>query len=222
MKATEFHALFKIEGQRTLAPLGFRYRAHAWHLATADAQLSFCPADTKFGVGFALKHLTLALWHTSVDPPPFFTFRPFTNNSGFCPVRISPVVLAAFVESNFDSRLWDCPPIGQSSPMTQEPVYFGGPDFRILADPSASSEQNQAALLHVLKAEGVDDLSEESTMVIVRRGFDRVATHALRWAEHASVREVHRLISAHRERGSPHLIEGWADSYETAARGRTV
>ena len=218
MTAAEFHMLFRTAGKRTLAPLGFRYRAHAWHRATADTQLSFCPADTKFGVGFATKYMTLALWHTSVQPPPFFAFQPFKNNSGFCPVRISPSVLAAFVQANFDNRLWDCPPPGQSPRMTQEPVYFGGPDFRTLADPAASREQNQTALLHVLEADRIDDLSEESTMEIVSRAFDLVAEHALPWAQYASIREVHRLISAHRDQRSPHLLEAWVDSYGTAAR----
>ena len=218
MTAAEFHTLFKTEGERTLAPLGFRYRAHAWHRATADTQLSFCPADTKFGVGFAMKYMTLALWHTSVEPPPSFAFQPFKNNSGFCPVRISPIVLAAFIKANFDNRLWDCPPSGQSPRMTQEPVYFGGPDFRILADPAASREQNQAALLHVLEPDGIDDLSEESTTEIVSRAFDCVAGHALPWAQYASIREVHRLISAHRDQRSPHLLEAWVDSYAMAAR----
>jgi hypothetical protein len=172
MTAAELHALFEREGKRTLPPLGFRYRAHAWHRTTADTQ---------------------------------------------CPVRISPTALAAFVGSDFDDRHWDCPPVGQCAPMTQEPVYFGGPDFRILADPSASNEQNRAALLHVLEPKGVDDLSEESTAPIVTRAFDRVAAYALAWAEHASAREVRRLLTAHRDRGSPHLSEEWVDSYTAAA-----
>ena len=208
MKAVEFHQLFKTTGEKILAPLGFIYHAHAWHKSTDDIQLSFCPEDTRFGIGFAVKYLTLALWHKTVEVPASFSFKPLKNNTCICPVRISPALLCDFVENNFDTGLWDCSATttSQDRLKTHPPVYFGGPDLWILADQTASPGENQNALLYALESDGITDLSESKAFGIVSLALSHVARYGIAWAEHMSVQETCRLMNLHAIAGTDHIF----------------
>lgn len=198
---------------------GFIYRSQAWHYATDQVQLSFCPENTKFGIGFAVKYLTLALFHKSVLVPATFIFEPFKNNSWICAVRISPRVLDPLVSSGFDVRIWDCPPAGSSPLKSHLPVYFGGPDHRVIGDATASSRENQAALLTFLKDDGVTDLSEEHAKELLHEAFTAVAEHGIAWAEHVTIETAYELMRRHPADGTNYVFDAWLPAYARATRG---
>jgi hypothetical protein len=220
MNAAEFHEHFRIAGERALAPLGFVYRAKAWHHRTDDRQVSLCPEDTKFGVGFGVKYLTLALWHFQVEPPPSIKVRSFKSNSWLCPVRVSPTLLPGLVDSGFDPRVWDCPAPWMVRGKTHLPVYYGGPDRRILADPNADPGENARALLHHLREDGITDLSEEAARSSIAAAAHAAGCHGLAWAEHLTVEKTATLLARHAKPLSGSPMEGWLPAYARAAGAR--
>lgn len=204
-------------GAELLAPLGFVYRSHAWHLDRDHEQLSFCPEDSKFGIAFAVKYLTLALFHKAVAVPPTFRFSPLKNNSSICPVRISPAILGSLIDRDFDLRIWDCPPAGRSPRHTHLPVYFGGPDHRVLADHRATRAENEDALLTFLKDDGIRDLSEAHALETLRDAFGAVAEHGKAWADHLPVETAYRLMSRYPVDGTSYIHDSWLPAYAKAS-----
>ena len=196
MKAAEFHAHFERLGRRLLAPQGFVYKDRAWHLTAADHQLSFCPHCTKFGDAFSVRELTLAIVHFDVDPPFGWQQRRLRNDCGAWPVRISPLLLGPHVESGFDDRVWDCPePLDFETLLrTSLPVYFGGEEVRILADPSATAEANRQQLLHTLEPYEIDDLSEAAMLERLASAFEETSRYGARWASQMTIEKVAPLM----------------------------
>ncbi len=196
MKAADFHTRFEDVGRRLLAPEGFVYKDRAWHLTAADHQLSLCPHCTKFGQGFSVRYLTVALLHLDVEPPPGWERRLLRNDCGSCPVRISPLLLRRHVESGFDDKVWDCPdPLDFDTRLgTCLPVYFGGEVMRILADPSATIEANREALLHSLERDGIDDLTEPAMLGRLEKACRETALFGAKWASRMTTEMVAPLV----------------------------
>lgn len=218
MRAADFHHHFRALGEELLTPSGYLYKARAWHLSTADQQLSFCPEDSKFGIHFAVKYLTVALFHRAAEVPSVFHFAPLKNNSRICPVCISPATLKPFVTQQFDLRVWDCPPAGRSPLKVHQPLYFGGLDHWILPADRATAEDNRAALLTFLRQDGVTDLSEEHALATLRAAFESVAAYARTWAEHLTIPEAYRLMLRHAVDGTSFLHDAWLPAYARAVQ----
>lgn len=196
MNAAEFHARLDQIGRRLLAPEGFVYQDRSWHLTAADHQLSLCPHCTKFGDGFSVRYPTVALVHLEVEPPPGWQRRLLKNDCGSCPVRISPLLLRRHVEGGFDDEVWDCPdPLDFETRLrTCLPVYFGGEEMRVLADPAASAEANRKALLHALERDGIDDLGEAAMLERLETACRETARWGATWASHMTIDKVAPLV----------------------------
>ena len=217
MNAAEFHEQCLRAGEVVLAPLGFVYRSKAWHHRTQDRQVSLCAEDTKFGIGFGVKYLTLALWHLKVEPPPGVEFRPLKSNSWLCPVRVSPALLPGLVDSGFDPGVWDCPVPWMVRGRTHLPVYYGGPHRWILGDTSADPVENTRALLHHLADDGITDLSEEAAWSAIVAAVQAAGHHGLAWADYLTVERTAALLARHARPLSGSPLEGWLPAYARMA-----
>ena len=220
MNAAEFHEEFRRAGEAVLAPLGFIHRSKAWHHRTPDHQVSLCAEDTKFGIAFGVKYLTLALWHLKVEAPPGVEFRPLKNNSWLCPVRVSPALLPRLVEGGFDPGVWDCPVPSMVRGRTHLPVYYGGPRRWILADTSADPAENARALLHHLADDGITDLSEEAGRRAIVGAVQAAGHHGLAWADYLTVERTAALLARHARPLSGSPLEGWLPAYARTAGAR--
>ncbi len=221
MKAAEFHAAFRRLGEPTLAPLGFVYRDKSWHHTVPGLrQLSICPHCDKFGHGFSVRYLTVALWHLEVPSPANIEFLPCRNTCALAAIKISPLLLGPHLESDFDDAVWDCPdPLSfETRLQTHLPVYFGGDDLWVLADPEASPEANRASLLHALADDGITDLSESTALERVEEALGAVARFGLSWSEGMTVERAAPLIVARSETSHDLGIAYHAPQYAAAIR----
>jgi len=222
MKAADYHAAFRGLGEATLAPKGFVYRDKSWHHALpGKQQLSLCPHCDKFGHGFSVRYLTVALWHLDVEPPPGFDFRPRSNNCGHCPIKISPSLLRRHLESGWAEEVWACPdPLSFATRlMTHLPVYFGGEDLWVLADPTASFEVNRQSVLHALEKDEITDLNESAALARTEQACEEVARYGLKWAQGMTVARAAPLILRAAKVSADLGIHSYAPQYAKAVAG---
>ncbi len=198
------------------------HKDRSWHLTAAEHQLSLCPVCTKFGHGFSVRYLTVALLHLDLEPPQNMQRRLLRNDCGSCPVQISPLWLRRHVETGFSDRVWDCPdPCNFETRLrTFLPVYFGGEEMRVLADPSATAEANREALLHSFERDGIDDLSESAMLERMEGACRKTARYGARWASGMTIERVGPLVIRAAEHSADLAIHYYAPQYAKALAER--
>ena len=216
MKATQFHSLLKACGDAYLSASGWTYRKRIWQIEREGYLLSLIPADTKYGIHFQIKYLTLTLVHTAVTHPSGENLKPFDDNDQRCPVQISPMRLTRYGASGFSDWVWH-----QVLPhrnrwtvkAAYEAVYYGGPDKWILENKSASSIHNKLSLRSSVKAFGACVLTEKEVEQRVDKIAKQCAQYGFVWANHMTPGEVIRQLARY---GDPWHAPEWLRAYEEA------
>jgi len=214
--AKEFHAILKSKGDRSLRPNGWRYRNQSWHLTADGKYVALIPADTKYGIGFQIKYLTVTLVHSTVTCPDGEKPKAFQKNDQFCPVQISPARLMPYVRSGYRDWIWHhvLPHRNRwTRRAAYEPLYYGGKDKQVLADNKTPHWLNRWELRTSIRSAGATLLSEEDVEETIAHIVEQVAEYAVPWAEHMTPQEVNRQL---RQYGDSWHAPRWLEAYEVA------
>src|SRR5437667_1353129 len=131
MKADDYHELVRRIGQEVLLSKAFEYRQKNWHYIVGQRQISLLSGNTRFGIGFAIKYLTIALVDLDLPLANGTIPKRYRGYDGTCVIQISPMVIQTWAKSGFKDSAWHYTPTwvnGQIQLACYHPVYYGGPN----------------------------------------------------------------------------------------------
>jgi hypothetical protein len=200
MKATEFRALFEKFGKQHLSPIGFELHKGDWFYHDKRVHLALMACAGKWEMCFRVKRLTLALAHADVKTVDATQRVPFDNDLYHYAVHMAPSLLAPFVQSNFDTKLWHYSFIAdRSSRKTwSDPIFYGGFGLPILKDPKAKRKEHDDQWREILAEDEIDYIPEEEAARRIERVFKQTRDNCLKWAAWCTHARVVSLLEAYR------------------------
>ncbi|MBO9492361.1 hypothetical protein J7384_18510 [Endozoicomonas sp. G2_1] len=211
MNASEFYQLSNDLGKKYIEPLGFKSNTKGdWYYVGEDYMLAFVLQNHNSSQHFDTKYITL-IFNSYIKTKDIAPMKPMKHADG--PMKINPLKLKGYIESNFDDKEWHYINDGKGFSNSHCPIYYGGVKKKAFTSIFSKAVPNRVTVQEFITNRGVEIVSEKEAYKQFEKCFKSVAVYGFKWAEHLTFDEILRQLQKYGENWF--VVNEWIEAYET-------